>query len=68
MNNLNPDTSLRKDSIKNDIEKVFNRIHGLRARYNQQVGTLSSGEQQMAASPKLLLMDGLSVGLAPDNG
>lgn len=75
MNNLKPEASLRKDSIKNDMEKVFNRFPGLRARYNQQKGTLSGGEQQMEAigrgsmfSPKLLLMDQPSLGLAPDNG
>lgn len=73
MNNLKPNASLRKDSIKNDLEKVFNRFPRLRESYNQQVGTLSGGEQQMVAtgrglmaSPKLLLMKEPSSGLAPD--
>jgi ABC-type branched-subunit amino acid transport system ATPase component len=46
IDNLKHGASLRKDSIKNDIEKVFNRFPGLRARYNQQVGTLAVADSR----------------------
>jgi branched-chain amino acid transport system ATP-binding protein len=65
---------LRKDkaAILNDIERVFALFPRLRERQRQDAITLSGGEQQMCAigrglmaSPRLLLIDELSLGLAP---
>ena len=64
----------RPDSngIQKDLEWIYHLFSILRERRHQQAGTLSGGEQQMCAiarglmaNPKLLLVDELSLGLAP---
>jgi branched-chain amino acid transport system ATP-binding protein len=61
-----------KAEVMRDLEWVFHLFPGLAERKNQLGGTLSGGEQQMCAigrglmsRPKLLLIDELSLGLAP---
>ncbi|MEX2558208.1 MAG: ATP-binding protein [Actinomycetota bacterium] len=65
---------LGKDSqaIEHGIEATFEAFPGLAARRNQASSTLSGGEQQMLGlgkalilHPRLLLIDELSLGLAP---
>lgn len=64
----------RKDSagFKRDKERVYDYFPRLRERRNQLSGYLSGGEQQMLAigralmaSPKLMLLDEPSLGIAP---
>jgi branched-chain amino acid transport system ATP-binding protein len=61
-----------KGDINERFDWVFDRFPVLAGRKNQQAGTLSGGEQQMLAigralmgSPKLIVMDEPSLGLAP---
>ena len=74
LENLKIGAYLRKDKkeIQKDIEHVYELFPRLKERSWQLAGTLSGGEQQMLAvgralmsSPKLIMMDEPSLGLAP---
>ncbi len=61
-----------KQNRKNQMEKVLELFPALKNKHNRIAGSLSGGEQQMVAigraimtSPKLLILDEVSLGLAP---
>ena len=67
-----PITEAGRRDWKHNIERIFEWLPVLAERRDQFAGTLSGGEQQMlaigrglASSPKLLMLDEPSMGLAP---
>lgn len=72
LENIKIGAYLRKDSLEDDINWVYQLFPRLKERSWQLSGTLSGGEQQMLAvaralmsQPKLIMMDEPSLGLAP---
>ncbi len=65
-------TKRAKGRYKENLEKVYEMFPRLKERADQKTGTLSGGEQQMVAvgrglmaDPEVLMIDELSLGLAP---
>ena len=70
--NLEMGSFIHKELNKDDLEMVFELFPRLKERRKQVAGTWSGGEQQMLAmgralmsSPKLMMLDEPSMGLAP---
>jgi branched-chain amino acid transport system ATP-binding protein len=64
--------SSKDPGVQRDLDQVFDMFPRLAERSRQDAGTLSGGEQQMCAigrgimsRPRLLMIDELSLGLAP---
>jgi branched-chain amino acid transport system ATP-binding protein len=65
---------LRRDKeVRDDLARVLDHFPALKDKLTREAGTLSGGEQQMVAigrgmmaRPKLLMVDELSLGLAPN--
>lgn len=64
---------LRRDrEVRDDMARVLDHFPALKDKLSREAGTLSGGEQQMVAigrgmmaRPKVLMIDELSLGLAP---
>ena len=61
-----------RSHYKQNLERVYEMLPRLKERQDQKAGTMSGGEQQMLAvargimaQPKVLMIDELSLGLAP---
>jgi branched-chain amino acid transport system ATP-binding protein len=71
--NLRLGAYLRRDhEVGDDMARVLDHFPALKDKLSREAGTLSGGEQQMVAMgrglmarPKLLMVDELSLGLAP---
>ena len=70
--NLEMGAYVKSKGVNEGLEKVYELFPRLRERRRQVAGTLSGGEQQMLAmgralmsSPKLMMLDEPSMGLAP---